>query len=62
MNANKKYITEITRTDLREIADAANAYGGNGIDVHRTGQGLKIEIDRQQLVRWIKAVVAGRNI
>ncbi len=62
MDTNKKYITEITRSDLKELAAAANAYGGDGIDVRNTEQGLKIEIDRNQFARWVKIVLSGGNL
>ena len=62
MDANKKHITDITRRDLEEIADAANAYGGDGIDVERTNDGLKVSVDRGQLTRWIKTIMNGGNI
>ena len=41
MTADKQHITQITKQDLREIADAANSYGGDGINVNRTGDGLE---------------------
>ena len=62
MDRNKRYITQITRADLRDIADAANAYGGDGIDVHKTQNGLMVEIDRNQLTRWVKTIINGGHI
>ena len=62
MDADKKYITGITRADLKEIAAACNSYGGPGIDVYLTEQGLKFEVDRQQLTRWVKEIMEGRSI
>lgn len=62
MDANKRHITDITRRDLNEIADAANAYGGDGIDVERTNDGLKVSVDRGQLTRWVKTIMNGGNI
>ena len=62
MDKNKRYITQITRADLRDIADAANAYGGDGIDVHKTQNGLMVEIDRAQLTRWVKTIINGGHI
>ena len=62
MDRNKRYITQITRADLRDIADAANAYGGDGIDVSKTENGLMVKIDRDQLTRWVKTIINGGNI
>ena len=62
MDRNKRYITQITRADLRDMADAANAYGGDGIDVNKTEHGLMIELDRDQLTRWVKTIINGGNI
>lgn len=62
MDKNKTYITQITRADLSEIAAAANAYGGDGIDVRKTESGLMVEIDRGQLTRWVKTIINGGNI
>lgn len=62
MDADKKHITDITRRDLKEIADAANSYGGDGIDVVRTNDGLRVSVDRDQLTRWVKTIMNGGNI
>ena len=62
MDADKKHITDITRRDLKEIADAANSYGGDGIDVVRTNDGLRVSVDRDQLTRWVKTIRNGGNI
>ena len=62
MDKNKTYITQITRADLSEIAAAANAYGGDGIDIRKTESGLMVEIDRGQLTRWVKTIINGGNI
>lgn len=62
MNADKKHITDITRRDLQEIAAAANSYGGDGIDVDRTNDGLRVSVDRDQLTRWVKTIMNGGNI
>lgn len=62
MDADKTHITNITKQDLREIAAAANAYGGEGIDVKLTADGLEISIDKNQLAYWIKYVVAGNSL
>ena len=62
MNANKKYLSDITKKDLEEIAAAANAHGGDGIDVVPTNDGLEISIDRGQFTRWVKTIMSGGNI
>lgn len=62
MEPNKQYITQITTRDLKEIASAANAYAGDGIEVERTESGMLIRIDRGQLERWVKTIINGGNI
>ena len=62
MDANKKYLSDITKKDLEEIAAAANAHGGDGIDVVPTNDGLEISIDRGQFTRWVKTIMSGGNI
>lgn len=59
MRPDKKYIVQVTGKDMREIADAANAHGGEGVIVDRTQDGLEISIDKVQLTRWIRIVIAG---
>ena len=62
MEANKAYITEVSKTDLKEIASAANAYPGDGIDIQRRDDGMCISIDRSQLTRWVKTIINGGSI
>lgn len=62
MDKNKKYITEITKADLEQLAAAANLHVGEGIDVTPTNDGLEISIDRQKLRRWIQMVIEGKPI
>lgn len=62
MEPNKQYITQITARDLKEIAGAANAYPGDGIEIERTENGMLIRIDRGQLERWVKTIINGGNI
>lgn len=62
MDANKKHITDLTRRDLKEIADAANAHPGDGIDIERTNDGLRVSVDRGQFTRWVKTIMNGGNI
>ena len=62
MEANKQYITQITARDLKEIASAANAYPGDGIEIEHTENGMLIRIDRGQFERWVKTIINGGNI
>lgn len=61
MDANKSYVTQITKNDLKEMADAANTHAGEGIVVTPTKDGLEISIDRQYLKMCIKACIAGNE-
>ena len=62
MKADKRYITQITKQDLKEIADAANSYGGDGIDVKPTANGLEISIDKEQFSRWVRVIMQGGKL
>ena len=62
MKADKKYLTQVTRQDLSEMADAANSYGGDGIDVKRTQDGLEISIDKAQFTRWVRILMNGGKL
>ena len=62
MESNKKYVTEITGSDLKQIAAAANAYPGVGINIERTDEGLEISVDREQLSRWVRTIIDGGKI
>ena len=62
MKADKRYITQITKQDLKEIADAANAHGGDGIDVKPTADGLEISIDKEQFSRWVRILIDGGKL
>lgn len=62
MEPNKQYITQITSRDLKEIAEAANAHPGDGIEIERTENGMLIRIDRGQFERWVKTIINGGNI
>lgn len=62
MDPNKRFVTSLTRQDIREIADAANAYAGDGIDVIRTPDGLEISIDKMQFTRWVKTIIEGGKL
>lgn len=62
MDADKKHITEITRRDLREIARAANARGGDGINVLANDGGLEISIDLQFLQNVVLRILRGQSL
>lgn len=62
MESNKEYITQITRDDLKQIADVANMHPGDGIEITPASTGLEISIDRGQFTRWVKTIMAGGNI
>lgn len=62
MDRDVKYITQLAKRDLEEIADAANAYGGDGVSVDHTRDGLEIKIDKGQLERWIRVVMSGGHL
>ena len=61
MDANKSYVTQITKNDLKELADAANIHAGEGIVVTPTKDGLEISLDRQYLKMCINACIAGNE-
>ncbi len=62
MDQNKKYLIEITRSDLREIAMAANAHGGDGINIVPCDNGLEISIDLQFLQEVVLRILRGQSL
>lgn len=62
MDSRKRYITQLTVKDMAELAAAANAHGGEGIDVIPTADGLEISIDRSKFTRWVKTIINGGAI
>lgn len=62
MDGKKKYLTEITRSDLMEIAMAANAHGGDGINVLPCEAGLEISIDLQFLQEVVMRILRGQSL
>ena len=62
MDADKKFITQISKKDLQEIAKAANAYSGDGINVTPTDAGLEIAIDKEQFSRWVHVIINGGKL
>lgn len=53
MNAGVEYVTQLTREDLKEIAQACNLESGIGIVVERREGAVRISIDQAQLKRWM---------
>lgn len=55
---NIKYITQISRQDMSDIVDAVQIYGGDGIIVDKTKNGLEIRLDDEYINFIIKKVIA----
>lgn len=62
MDGRKKYLTEITGSDLREIAMAANSHGGDGINVMKSDSGLEISIDMQFLQEVVTRILRRQSL
>lgn len=62
MNADKQYITQLSRQDLKEIYEVVNIHAADGIDIKRKPDGLEVSIDRSQLTRWVKTIINGGTI
>ena len=62
METDKQYLSQVTKNDMKEIAEAANAYAGAGIDIQRNPDGMEISIDRSQFTRWVKVIMNGGTI
>lgn len=45
----KKYITQLTAEDLREIANATNPQPGFLINIEKSKDGIKISVDQKAL-------------
>lgn len=61
----KKYITQLTAEDLREIANATNPQPGFLINIEKSKDGLKISVDPKALALAINGFIrnggAARN-
>ena len=53
-----KYITQISRDDLAELAALTNLTVGPGIEVSKNADAVKIEVNQSQLRRWMRAFYA----
>ena len=53
MTGNEKYLSELTREDLKRIAACTNISFAPGVTIDRTANGIKIGIDKQQLKLWM---------
>lgn len=62
MDGKKKYLIQITGSDLREIAMAANAHGGDGINIVPCDNGLEISIDLQFLQEVVLRILRGQSL
>ena len=62
MDGKKKYLTQITGSDLREISMAANAHGGDGINIVQCDNGLEISIDLQFLQEVVLRILRGQSL
>ena len=49
MDPNKKHITEITAKDLQELAALTHLEAGDGIEIKRNGDSIKISLDRDKM-------------
>ena len=49
MEANKKYITQITSADLRELAALTHLEAGDGLTISYTSNGVRFDIDYAKL-------------
>ena len=49
MKPDKSFIFQLTKEDLREIANATNPKPGFGINIEKTKDGIQISIDKQAL-------------
>ena len=63
MDANIEYITQIKKSDLRDIAAATNPQPGAGMSIERTSDGFRFSIDENQLKRmmWLFIRNGGGN-
>ncbi len=53
MNADIKYITQLSAADMKSIAAAANATGGDGILVAKGDSAMEIRIDKDVFRLWL---------
>lgn len=49
MNRNAAYLFQLSKEDLREIADATNPKAGFLITINKTRDGITIEVDKKAL-------------
>jgi len=50
-----QYITQLSRSDMMAIAQAANIQPGVGVDVVRKGDHVEVSVNQSQLRRWMRA-------
>lgn len=62
MDRNKKYVFQLSESDISELADIANVQQGEGITLTRSEKGIEISIDKQSLRMWVQAIIRGQEI
>lgn len=62
MKADIKYITQISASDLKEIAGVVNMETGDGIQIDRSQSGLRISVDKQAIRMWVQTIINGGQI
>lgn len=62
MLEHKRYITQLSKDDMKAIAAAANMHAGVGLEINNDGNGLEISIDKQTLRMFVRAIIAGKEI
>ena len=62
MDRNKKYVFQLSESDISEIADVANMQQGEGVTLSRSEKGIEISIDKQSLRMWVQAIMRGQEI
>ena len=62
MDRNKKYVFQLSESDMAELADVANIQQGEGITLQRTEKGIEVSLDKQSLRMWVQAIIRGQEI
>ena len=56
MDGNIQYITQITGKDLRDLAALTHIEEGEGIVIERTGDAIKIGLDRDKMRAFLSTL------
>ena len=62
MDRNKKYVFQLSESDIAELADVANIQQGEGITLQRNEKGIEVSLDKQSLRMWVQAIIRGQEI